>query len=470
LWADHYKNFNNNYDIRIQPWLETRIATLIRATASRRQLFEVMADFWYNHFNVFAADYGGASATLPHYFFNVIRPHVFGNFRTLLEEVTRAPAMLFYLDNNSSQGANFNENFARELCELHTLGAENYLGVVEDPTTVPKITFPPDGQPVAVGYVDNDVYEIARCLTGWRVNDDRTWLTGITNTGEFQYWSEWHDRANKFVLGRYYPPNRYLTPVDGQQALDLLAYHPRTATFICRKLCRRLIGDTPPQSIVDSAAALFQSARTAPDQLKQVVRHIALSNEFRTTWAQKAKRPFELFASALRACNKPFTLNSSTPNNASGYKQLDSFFWTYNALGQPLFERRPPDGFPDVQAIWTGTNTQVRYWNLINNWIEGYDWAFPALKPDLAAQMPGTINTPATITDFWISRVLGRPMHPAANRDLLMGMMQGWNANPTWKSVTPIYNPTQVMAGADITERLPRMVALLLMAPDVLWR
>lgn len=479
-WADHYKNINGDYEIRIRPFEEARLAAFIRATASRRQLSEVLSDFWFNHFNVVGLDYGGISATSAHYVHQVIRPHVLGNFRQMLEAVAKSPAMQFYLDNNSSQGSNFNENYARELCELHTLGAENYYGV-RDPFNdpLPKIAFtlPAANLPIyddahwngftkptqiSEGYIDNDVYEIARCLTGWRVNDDRTWYEGITNTGEFQYFDGWHDRAQKLVLGVGFSPNSGSNMVDGLKALDLLAFHPRTAYFICRKLVRRLVNDDPPQSLVESAAAVFIAQRTAPDQLKQVVRHIVLSTEFKTTWGQKAKRPFDLVTSALRATNKPFTLNFSVDD------QMGSFFWTYQALGQPLFERRPPDGFSDKRESWIGTNTQVRSWTLINYIVEGFDWAFPNLKPNLVSQNSG--NTPATITDFWINRILGRTMHPSANRDILMGIMQGWTADPEWMGETPVYGPNAVMTSEAITNRLPRMVALLLMSPDFLYK
>jgi len=479
-WNDHYKNINGNYDIRIRPFEEARLAAFIRATASRRQLSEVLSDFWFNHFNVAGLDYGGISATFAHYVHQVIRPHILGNFRQMLEAVAKSPAMQFYLDNNSSQGSNFNENYARELCELHTLGAENYYGV-RDPFNdpLPKIAFtlPAANLPIyddahwsgftkptqiSEGYIDNDVYEIARCLTGWRVNDDRTWYEGITNTGEFQYFDGWHDRAQKLVLGVGFSPNSGSNMVDGLKALDLVAFHPRTANFICRKLVRRLVNDDPPQSLVESAAAVFIAHRTAPDQIKHVVRHIVLSTEFKTTWGQKAKRPFDLIISALRAANQPFTLNFGVEN------QMGNFFWTYQALGQPLFERRPPDGFSDKRESWLGTNTQVRAWTLINYIIEGFNWAFPNLKPDLLSQNNG--NTPAAITDFWINRILGRPMHPTANRDILMGIMQGWTADPEWMGETPVYGPNAVMTSEAIANRLPRMVALLLMSPDFLYK
>ncbi|MBL8057348.1 MAG: DUF1800 family protein, partial [Anaerolineales bacterium] len=171
LWQDHVRNATgtNANNIRLQPVRETRADTLLRAVYSRWQLVEVLVHFWHNHFSV----YGWDSAIAPvfvHYDRDVIRANALGNFRTFIEAVAKSTAMLFYLDNATSQGAQFNENFARELCELHTLGAENYLGV-GNPMAVNQIPAPHDGQPINEGYVDNDVYEVARCLTGWRVND-----------------------------------------------------------------------------------------------------------------------------------------------------------------------------------------------------------------------------------------------------------------------------------------------------------
>ncbi len=246
LWADH--RLAQNAD-RTQPARDVAAATFIRAAYSQRQLLEVLVDFWHNHFNVYAWDYAYASATWAHYDRAVIRANALGNFRQMLEAVATSPAMLFYLDNYINTSGGPNENWARELFELHGLGAENYLGVAEQ-NTVP-------GYPDApAGFVDADVYEATRCFTGWRVNDGQWPLT--TNTGEFLYSDTWHDRFQKTVLGRFMAANRG-PMADGREVLDLLATHPGTARFICRKLCRRLISDNPPQSIVDAAASQFSA-------------------------------------------------------------------------------------------------------------------------------------------------------------------------------------------------------------------
>jgi len=434
LWADHYINSGGSSTVRVQPAQETRTATLIRAVYSRRQLAQVLADFWHNHFNVYAWDYQYASATWAHYDRDVIRAHLLGNFRQMLEAVATSPAMLYYLDNYINQRSGPNENYARELLELHTLGAENYLGVA-DPDSVPR-----DGNGISIAYVDNDVFEATRCFTGWRVNNGASGAQ--SNDGTFFYYDAWHDRFNKFVLGKRLPADQP-SMKDGRDVLDLVAYHPGTARFICRKLCRRFIGDNPPEAVVNAAATVFLDNKDAPDQLKRVVRTILLSPEFRTTWGQKIKRPFEAIVSALRATNAQVTFPDSSA--------LNSFFWNYDQIGQPLFARRSPDGYPDVIAGWSNTVSILQRWRMINSLIEG---SFASTTIDVLAQTPSEYRSPNELVDFWVNRVLGRPMHPTASRDVLVEFIaQG-------------RNPDYDLTDSQIAERLKRMVALILMSPD----
>ena len=183
LYADHIANnpYDSNDDIYwdwySKPTYELVDATILRAVYSRKQLVEVLADFWHNHFNIYFWQDDGVPL-LVSYNRDVLRGHMLGNFRQMLEAVATHPSMLYYLNQNNSSDAGPNENFARELFELHTLGAENYLGV-RDPNTVEK-----DANGISIGYVDNDVYEAARCLTGWRIDDDLgEWEDGIEKTG-----------------------------------------------------------------------------------------------------------------------------------------------------------------------------------------------------------------------------------------------------------------------------------------------
>jgi uncharacterized protein (DUF1800 family) len=360
----------------------------------------------------------------------VIRAHALGNFRQMLEAVAKSTAMLYYLDNYINQAGGFNENYARELIELHTLGAENYYGT-GNPFEVPL-----DGDGVPLGYVDNDVYEAARCFTGWRV-DYSYWEPGVGLSGKFLYYPAWHDRANKFFMRRYLPADQPELK-DGLDVLDALASHRGTARHVARKLCRRLVGDQPSDSLVEQAAQIFYDQRAAPDQLKQVVRAILLSPDFQNTWGEKVKRPFEAMMSVLRASGAEFAPS-------------DSFGWYFDGIGQPLFSRTPPDGYPDVKDAWIGTTSILQRWRLCNFMIE--DWV-EGVSIDSLSQTPAHIRTPNEIADYWIDRLLGRAMHPAENREQIVGFLaQG--RNPDFDLPVDLYE-----------ERLPRAVALIMMTPD----
>ncbi len=429
LWADHVVNNSDDWYYRVLPFIETEKATLIRAVYSQRQLFEVLADFWHNHFNVYGWHYYVAPIFV-HYDRDVIRANLLGNFRVMLGAMARSTAMLFYLDNYINQAGGFNENFARELLELHTLGAENYLGVM-NPFDVPVGD---DG--VAVGYVDNDVYEAARCFTGWRV-DYSSWEPGVGESGAFLYYPAWHDRANKFFMRRYFPADQ-ADMQDGEDVLDMLARHPGTARFIAGKLCRRLIGDNPPQDVIDAAAAVFLANTAAADQLKQVTRAILLHPAFSATWGDKIKRPFEAAASMLRAMDADFSPS-------------DDFGWAFENAGQPLFGRIPPDGYPDHKSAWIGATSLLQRWRLCSMILEGW---LEGVSANLVSQMPASLRTPNAIADWWISRLLGRAMHPAENRQEVVDFIaQG--RNPDFDL------PLDMIADA-----LPSMVGLILMSPD----
>ncbi len=432
LWADHVVNNNGSGNVRMQPVRETEVATWIRAVYSRRQLVEVLADFWHNHFNVYGWHYY-AGPVFVHYDRDVIRGHMLGNFRQMLESVATSTAMLFYLDNYINSRAGPNENYARELMELHTLGAENYLGIL-DQRDVPGFD---EGAPI--GYVDGDVYEAARCFTGWRV-DYSYWEPGVGQSGTFLYYDAWHDRFQKTVLGKYLPHDQ--PPMqDGLAVLDAVATHPGTGRHIARKLCRRLIGDDPPQAAVDAAAAVFNAQTDAPDQLAQVVRTVLLSEAFRTSWAEKIKRPLEATAAMLRATAADFT-------------PTDTFSWHFGRAGQGLFQWVPPNGYPDRKENWDGTTSLLERWRLCNRLIEG---GVEGTTIDTLSQMPATIRTPNAIADFWIARLLGRAMNAKDRQEIVDFIAQGRNAD---------YDlPTE-----QINDRLPRMVALILMAPDFQWR
>ena len=339
-------------------------AKVARATVSERQLEEVLTDFWENHFSVFIGK-GQLRYYLPEYTQRAIRPHVLGSFRDLLGAVARSPAMLFYLDNvqsvaDSTQptlsqmqrgrtrrgvgsgrrpvirrpGARgqrpparldsarmamleqlqqrrprgLNENYARELLELHTLGVDG-------------------------GYTQQDVINVARALTGWSVSPPRSGRVG------FIFRPEAHDAGEKIVLGHKLRAGRGIE--DGEEVLDILARHPSTARFIARKLAIRFVSDAPPEELVDRAAATFMKTN---GNIREVVRTIVTSPEFfsRAAYRSKIKSPFEVTVSALRALGA-----QADPSSISA--------GLVARLGQPLYGRQTPDGWPETGGEWMNT-------------------------------------------------------------------------------------------------------------------
>ncbi|MBA2687228.1 MAG: DUF1800 domain-containing protein [Gemmatimonadaceae bacterium] len=328
---------------------ELQSSRVARAVASERQLQEVMTDFWENHFNVYARKGGPMPFLLTSFDRSVIRPNSLAKFRDLLGAVAKSPAMLFYLDNarstvdstheslgmqqrsrqNSGQSrrpqqlrnAGLNENYARELLELHTLGVDG-------------------------GYTQEDVIEVARALTGWTMvagalqpNAQRRLGMADAEPGSFVFRPEMHDADDKVVLGKKLKGGRGLE--DGEDVLDIVAHHPSTALYIATKLARRFISDSPPQSVVDRAAQTF--TKTDGD-IREVVRTILTSPEFfaQSAYRAKVKSPFEVVVSAARALGAQPDL---TPRNAL----------VVAYLGQPIFGHQAPNGYPETGEAWMNT-------------------------------------------------------------------------------------------------------------------
>lgn len=318
---------------------------LLRAVYSERQLQEVLTDFWFNHFNVDARK-GPSRFLLTEYERGAIRPNVLGNFRDLLGATAKSPAMLFYLDNWMSADPNgphmtrafrnqtpvrgrpdaigvspqrnrrgLNENYGRELMELHTLGVDG-------------------------GYTQKDVTEVARAFTGWTIDNPR-------QGGAFKFEPRIHDPAEKVVLGHVIKAGGGQS--DGEQVLDILAAHPSTARFIAAKLARRFVSDTPPPALVDRAAKRFHETH---GDLRAVVQTILTSPEFLAPSARgaKVKTPFEFVVSALR------TTGSAVDDAAMFVRALQQ-------LGMPLYLCQPPTGYSDTADAWVNTGALVNRMN-----------------------------------------------------------------------------------------------------------
>jgi uncharacterized protein (DUF1800 family) len=328
---------------------------LLRAIYSQRQLDEVLADFWFNHFNVDARK-GRVRFLLTEYEREAIRPHVLGSFRDLLEATAKSPAMLVYLDNWMSADPNgppldapvgrkpfgagarrprrgalpgtqqrptqpnraprgLNENYARELMELHTLGVEG-------------------------GYTQKDVTEVARAFTGWTIEHRR-------GGSGFRFEPRLHDAGAKMVLGHSVKAGGGIR--DGEHVLDILARHPSTARFISTKLARHFVSDVPPAGLVDRLSARFTETH---GDLRAVMTLLLASPEFLAPASHRAKvkTPFEFVVSAVRATGAQFA-------------DTRMLVKAVQDLGMPLYQCQPPTGYKDTADAWTNTGALVNRMN-----------------------------------------------------------------------------------------------------------
>jgi uncharacterized protein (DUF1800 family) len=375
------------YTERQRPAQEVIAASLIRAVHAPAQLREVMTQFWHNHFHVNAQKDETTAVFFPSYD-KIMRENALGNFRVLLGEVARSPAMLFYLNNADSTASPANENFARELLELHTLGAEHYVN-----DTAPNWRDVPgaaDG--LAAAYIDQDVYEVARAFTGWSVGDGRYISDGVIapKTGRFHYVEAWHDPYQKRVLGVEFPPHQ--GPMeDGDQVLDILSRHPGTARYVSRKLIRRLLTDDPDKDMVARIAAVFLQQADAPDQIAQVVRAIVQDPLFTSTSPAKFRRPFEFLAGLYRATGVEVT----SPDMAWDW-QLQQAGWKQHSYG-------PPTGHPDRASRWSSASTMAR---MVDYALYAHDDWFGCTKTALADLAPKGASFDV-LAQFWTERLLG---------------------------------------------------------------
>jgi uncharacterized protein (DUF1800 family) len=345
------------FNLTRQVVTQLQSSRVARAVSSERQLQEMMTDFWENHFNIYAQKGGAEPYYLTDFDQNVIRPRALGKFRDLLEAVAQSPAMLFYLDNARSmadstrptlaprgglngvrivpmrrggigamrgamrgaeqmqrqqqqqqrQRQGLNENYGRELLELHTLGVDG-------------------------GYSQQDVINVARAFTGWTIKPP-------AQGGGFIFRPQVHDAGEKIVLGHKLAAGRGME--DAEDVLDILAKSPATARFISFKLARRFVSDSPSKALVDHAAQVY--LKTDGD-IREVLRTIITSPEFfsQQAFRSKVKSPFEVVVSAMRALN---AAPDSTPRSA----QVIAF------LGQPIFGHQAPNGWPETGEAWMNT-------------------------------------------------------------------------------------------------------------------
>ncbi|MCC7184618.1 MAG: DUF1800 domain-containing protein [Acidobacteria bacterium] len=377
-------------------------ARMVRAVTSEHQLEETLVDFWFNHFNVFSGK-GQVRVYLTEYEREAIRPHVLGNFRDMLGAVAESPAMLFYLDNfqnvdpkaaqrqaddtlarqqqaqargrgrggarqqtqeqreqqeqrlMQARNRGLNENYARELMELHTVGVD-------------------------AGYTQADVIAVARAFTGWTIDRPR-------DGGVFQFNAQLHDNDPKVVMGTKITAGG---KKDGEAVLDLLANHPATAKFIATKLARRFVSDEPPTSVVDRAAKVFLSTK---GDLREVTRAIVTSPEFFSVEARRAKvkTPLEFVASAVRASGANVTV-------------VAPLVQALRDQGMPLYGAQPPTGWGDTAEDWVNTGALLKRLNfaieLAGGRFRGVRVAVRQLAPD----------TSEATRDALVSRLIASPI------------------------------------------------------------
>jgi uncharacterized protein (DUF1800 family) len=353
---------------------ELSMAKLDRAVYSQRQLEAVMEDFWFNHFNVFA-NKGADKWMLTGYVRDTIRPHTMGKFQDLLTATAKSPAMLFFLDNWQSvdpvafkehqqevqmrraryQGAfgggfppspgtfpdpngkspgaqggarpqqqdrGLNENYGREVMELHTVGVDT-------------------------GYTQDDVIQMARCLTGWTVREPR-------RDPDFVFKPEFHAEGKKVVMGH---PFNYGGQKDGEEALKMLANDPHTARFISAELARHFVSDTPPPALLDRMTNEYESSG---GDIRSVMKAMIYSPEFwsKQTYRAKVKTPFELVSSTARALNADVTIS------------LPLTQWV-GRMGEPLFLCQPPTGYSDKSETWVNTGALLNRLNFALTFSNG---------------------------------------------------------------------------------------------------
>jgi uncharacterized protein (DUF1800 family) len=479
---------------------ELQASRILRAVYSERQLQEVMVDFWTNHFNVFAGK-GADRWLLVSYDRDTIRPNTMKKFSDLLLATAKSPAMLFYLDNFQSvspdaqlgqgnrprsrqaggifgqllnpnqrrdpgnatpaqnpvqrQRRGINENYARELMELHTLGVDG-------------------------GYTQKDVQEVARCFTGWTIFAPRggaaaaqAMLNGPRaemlreNAGKFFFNSRAHDDGEKNVLGHKIPAGGGMK--DGLLVLDILAHHPATARFIASKLVRHFVSDEPPADLVTRVAATFTKS---DGDIRETLRTIFSSPEFNSpqSYRAKVKRPFELAISAIR------TLGGET----TGGPQLHQWI---ARMGEPLYGFQTPNGYSDTAESWVNTGGLLERLNfglmLASNRI-------PGTRVDLNKFAPATTGERdnAQIMNRFLDVIVAGDVTAKTKAALLLHLNDATPitipaapaagngnamANDSMESAAE-FRPRQqrqlARADANITDPMTKMVGLILGSPE----
>ncbi|MGJ8664518.1 MAG: DUF1800 domain-containing protein [Marinicella sp.] len=476
MWQDYHIGAASQY----RPIYEMKRLKFLRATYTLYPLRERIADFWHDHFSLNGDDYY-ARSTMTSWDRDVIRGHMIGNFHDFLLATAQHPAMLYYLDNWSNSDSEPNENYAREMIELHTLGVENYygLGLQSEPNLIPVTEsggpWPASGM-IQEKYVDNDVYEATRCLTGWHVNDS----TSKGDTGEFFYDDDRHDRFQKsFLAGGFVniPANQQVQ--DGYDVIEMLAYHPGTAKHIAGKLARFFISDEPPQSVIDDVAAVFYDNRTASNQLELVFKALFNHADFAdpTHWQTKLKRPFDSVVSAMRVCEADFTvMPDDSDSNSMEYRMDDT--------GHYPFEWQAPDGYPSRSNYWMSSTALIQTWKTVDWMIDERDssdeYRFPIrVRTVNEFQSIQSQLTPENMLSFWMTEIFDTTPSGGWIGDTVFESIIGFLVQQPEDGSFPPWHRSLTIPFEDLEEnswpyrwheRLRGMVSLILASPYFMQR
>jgi len=405
---------------------ELQQATLLRMVFSRRVLYEVLVEFWSDHFSMTQRD-GQVRTLKNHDDREVNRKHALGKFKDILTASAKSPAMLFYLDNVVNYANNINENYAREIMELHTLGVAV------------------DGVP----YSEEDIKEVARCFTGWTISRG-----GANNPGRGEYLFEArrHDKGVKRVLGQAIPGNR--GEEDGLQVIDILCDHPSTPRFLATKLVRRFVTDDPAREAPELVDAVAQAYARSGGDHRAMMRTLLTHPTFAVSFGRfggKLTRPLDFAVRLLRVLG-------ARPGTAAEWRNLQSAVGGNRGFlaqaGHIPFYWPTPDGYPDVKDAWAATGGILSRWNLGLRLAGAGEGGRSPVNP--VAQMPADVATAGAAADWWIDRLLHRPMLPADRATLVDFLTAGGSDGDR--------------LSAQMRNRLPELIALVVDSPYFLWK
>jgi uncharacterized protein (DUF1800 family) len=427
---------------------ESFIANWIRNVHSTFQVREFLADFWHRHFNVAQAEGAQVHFTLPIYDQQVLRANALGNFRDMVEANAKSTAMLFYLDNADSRSNIPNENYARELLELHTLGRPGYLG------ETPPTGLPADAIGVnSPGFTDLDILQASRALSGWTVAmGQRIGNRTLARTGAFVYEPSYHNPNAQNFLGvdlRQFQPsplndsNSAQAVEQGRKVIEFAAEHNKTGEFVVAKLANRIYGENYPTKVAAAALEMWNATKKSPNQIREVMRVFLLSPETRQMAATKLRRPYERALAFARTTNA----------RVRPHRQM---FTAFAGTRDVLYSWPSPDGWPDTSEYWLSTASVMTQWNfLLTSTGSG---PFGATIRDESIKTGST----TVLVEDWINRMVGYKLS-TSGYNALMNVANNSTGIRAYVGMGTASTTTQ-------ESELRRLLALIAISPEFSYR